>query len=80
MKEEEIFNELTTMQCELYNYLQAAVERGETSNRIRYEISAIAMKLIREGAITTKESLHKTVYKLLEEKITTYAIIEEDLT
>ena len=80
MKEEDIFNELTTMQCELNKYLQGAIERGEASNRIRYEISAITMKLIREGAITTKETLHKTVYKLLEDKITTYATIEEDLT
>lgn len=80
MEKEYILKELTTLQCELNNYLRVRINNSEPASRIRYEVSASAMKMIREGEITNKEKLHKIVYRLIDEEISAYTSAKKEET
>ncbi len=69
--QEELFTALDTLQCELNKHTRNITTSLHTANRIRYEASANAMQMIRDGKIVTATELKEFVYCKIEENLKT---------
>ena len=73
--QEELFTALDTLQCELNKHTRNITTSLHTANRIRYEASANAMQMIRDGKIVTATELKEFVYCKIEENLKTNNIL-----